>query len=373
MHKTVRGVYYGTALVVTGLSTVALADDNNAHIEGIVTGTYQAATKSHFGSQDIHSEGSGQFLVFGSLDMGPGSWNLEARGSTTPHDNGVSSFYGSNATVGETTNSHGDGRIAATQLFYELAAGPGQFRAGLLDPTALLDGNDVANDEYSQFLADSFVNNPTIGFPSFVLGGAYQGQASQNIDYKLFAGSDSGLEENGSSYHNVFAVGGHRGDHRKGAFTAAELDYHDNGYTAQAGAWYDTGRTDRLGSAHGGEHGYGFYALAGIPLGEGQLAGRAGIANDDAQAAANFLSLAYQLPVQFSNRDTLVGVAISRTGDSDHLAFHSDPIYQVEAYWRVNVAGSLYFSPDVQYVNNAGFDSNRDGVLIGGARIGLEF
>lgn len=298
--------------------------------------------------------------------MGPGTWNLEVRGSTTPRSNGVSGFYGSNASVGETTNDDGDGRIAATQFFYELPVGPGQFRAGLLDPTALLDGNDVANDEYSQFLADSLVNNPTIGFPSFVLGGAYQGQATQHIDYKLFVGSDSGLQEDDASYHNVFAIDGHHRDgYRKGAFSAAELGYHANGYTAQAGVWYDTGKTGQLGRLNGDEHGYGVYTLAGVPLGIGQLEGRAGIANDDAQAAANFLSLAYQLPVQFSNRDTTLGVAVARTGDSDHLAFNSEPIYRAEAYWRVNVASSFYVSPDVQYVNNAGFDSNRDGVLIG--------
>lgn len=373
MQQTTGGACLGAALLMMGLSPVALADGNNASIEGIVMGTYQAASKSHVGGQDIDGEGNGELYLFGTLDMGPGTWNLEVRGSTTPRSNGVSSFYGSNASVGETTNDSGNGRIAATQFFYELAVGPGQLRAGLLDPTALLDGDDVANDEYTQFLADSFVNNPTIGFPSFVLGGAYQGQATKNIGYKLFVGSDSGLQEDDASYHNVFAIGGHRDGYRKGAFTSAELNFHANGYTAQAGAWYDTGRTDQLGRLNGDEHGYGIYALAGIPLGTGRLAARAGIANDDAQAAANFLSLAYQLPVQFSDRDTTLGVAIARTGDSDHLAFNSEPIYQLEAYWRINVAGPLYVSPDVQYVNNAGFDSDRDGVLIGGARVGVEF
>src|SRR5699024_4411396 len=121
-----------------------------------------------------------------------------------------------NALAGETLDSNGDGRIAVTQLFYELPVGPGQFRAGLLDPAAVLDTNDVANNEYAQFMADAFVNNLSIGMPSFVLGAAYQGDINRNLGYKLFVSSDSGLEaEDDPTYSNVFSLRGDRGDYRK--------------------------------------------------------------------------------------------------------------------------------------------------------------
>ncbi|HET7315087.1 carbohydrate porin [Salinisphaera sp.] len=376
MRTKTCGGLAGAALLAAGIAGPAAAADadDNAYLEGIVIGTYQATGESHIDGQKIDDEANGELYLFGALDMGPGAWNLEVRAATTPADHGVSSFYGSNASVGETTDGDGDGRIAVTQLFYELPMGLGDLRAGLLDPTAVLDGNDVANTEYTQFLAGAFVNNPTIGFPSFVLGGAYQGNTPGHLGYKLFVGSDSGLQaEDDPTYHNVFAVGGHRGGYRKGVFTGAELDWHADGYTAQAGVWYDTGEVAPLGRTDGGENGYGLYALAGTPLAAGRLEGRAGIANEDAQAAANFLSLAYELPLRFANRDTTLGVAVARTGDSGRLAFDSDPIYRAEAYWRINVAGSFYVSPDLQYINNAGFEAGRDDVLIGGTRVGYEF
>lgn len=365
-----------SALVTLGLitfsacATAASGDDNNASLHGVVLGTYQLASESDVNGQDVDDEGNGQLYLLGTLDMGPGTWHLELRGSTTPADNGISSFYGSNASVGETVNSDGEGRIAVTQLFYQMPVGPGRIRAGLLDPTAVLDGNTVANDEYTQFLAGRFVNNPTIGFPSFVLGAAYQGHATKHIGYKLFAGSDSGLQaENDPTYDNVFDIT--EGD--KGAFTAAELNWHANGYMLKGGVWYDTGEVSVFDSS-GSEHGYGIYALAGAPLGEGHLLGRAGIANEDAQLAANFVSLAYQRPLMLGQRDTVLGIAVARTGPSDAIdAFDSAPIYQAEAYWRIHVTGPFYFSPDIQYITNAGFREDRDGAVIGGARATVTF
>lgn len=369
------GVLAGSLLTLWGSPGTALADQtNNASLEGIVVGTYQAASRSHVDGQDVHNEANGELYLMGTLDMGPGTWHMEVRGSTTPRDNGVTTFYGSNALVGETLNSSGDGRISATQLFYELPLGAGDFRVGLLDPTSLLDGNDIANDEYTQFMADAFVNNPAISFPSFVLGGAYVGQATKHIGYQLFVGSDSGLEDDDDpSYSNVFEVTGHRDGYDKGAFTAGELDWQAGGYSLQGGAWYDTGRVAAVGMDNGGERGYGVYGLAGAQLGAGRIEGRAAIANKDAQAAANFLSLAYQRPFQLSGHDTTLGVAISRTGDSSRLAYRSDPIYQAEVYWRIHAFGPLYVSPDLQYIDNADFEADNDGVVIGGARVSMAF
>ncbi|WP_318269500.1 hypothetical protein [Salinisphaera orenii] len=254
-----------SVLTIVSMSAGAVGDsDNNASIHGIINGTYQAATESSADGEDVNGDPSATFYLMGTLDMGPGAWHLEARGATSPADNGVAQHYASNALVGETLDSDGDGRIAATQFFYELPAGSGKFRAGLLDPTALLDANSVAGDEYTQFLADSFVNNPSIAFPSFVLGGAYQGRVNNRVSYKLFLGSDSGLEdERDPTYGNVFDLDGDRGRYDKGAFTTAELDWHANGYALKGGLWYDTGDVARLGRMNSTENGYGVYAAGG--------------------------------------------------------------------------------------------------------------
>ncbi len=369
MTKTTASAYLAVALLTTTMSNHVMAEDNARLEEVIIIGTYQAASRSH-----TRGEGNGELYLLGALDMGPGTWHLEVRGSTTPRNGGVTSVYNSNATVGETVNSNGDGRIAATQLYYELPAGPGKFRAGLLDPTALLDAGEVANDEYTQFLSDAFVNNPSIGFPSYVLGAAYKADLTEYLDYHLFVGSDSGLQDDDDpTYHNVFSVGGHRQGHHKGVFTSGEMRWHANGYSLMGGVWYDTGQVDRLGHSHGSANGYGFYALVNTPVGPGLLAGRAAIANKKTQEASNFLSLSYQLPLQLAEHKTTLGVAVGRTGESSRLAFNSDPIYQAEAYWRINVIGPLHVSPDIQYIDNAGFHADRHGTVVGGLRAGIEF
>lgn len=43
-------------------------------------------------------------------------------------------------------------------------------RLGKIDPTAIYDANEVANDQTTQFLADVFVNNSSIAFPSYTPG-----------------------------------------------------------------------------------------------------------------------------------------------------------------------------------------------------------
>ncbi len=350
----------------------AFAGDDGLHVEGVAIAVYQKADHSRVDGTDIHGEGAGQLYLFGTLASGPGTWNIEVRGGTTPRANGVSGFYGSNGLVGETLDADGDGRIAVTQWFYEAPMGAGKLRTGLLDPTALFDGNPVANDEYTQFLADAFINNPSIGFPSYVLGASYQGTMGDHVQYELFAGSDTGLEEGRHSYADVLHVGGRRDGHRKGAFTMAELDWRSGGYLLGFGAWFDSGRVDRI-SSNGTTNRHGLFLLAGTQLGAGHLQASAGIANDRAQATANFVSLAYQLPLRFPERHSTFSVAVARTGASSHLPFDSRPVYQAEAYWRIPLADSFYVTPDIQYLRNPGFRPDRGGAWIGALRVGVVF
>lgn len=371
MNKNITGL--GAALLV-GLSGTAIAaqNSNNAHIEGILSGSWQGASESSIAGQHINDEGNGQLYLYGGMDMGPGSWNMEVRGGTTPRTNGVSSFYGSNALVGETTDENGNGRLAVTQLFYQLPTPNGHLSMGLLDITAAFDNNTVANTEYEQFMAGAFVNNPTIAFPSFVLGAEYQGHVTDQLDLHLFAGSDSGLEDGDHSYHGVFNIDGKRDGYRKGAFTSAELDWQNpNGQALKGGIWYDTGDSAELDGTGSG-NGYGLFALAETPLGHGTLQGRVGLANDKVVEAANFLSVAYQLPIKLTQRDSTLGLAVARTGASSKLSV-DDPVYQAEAYWRINLAGTLYVSPDLQYIVNPNFDASMDNVWVAGVRAGLSF
>lgn len=339
-----------------------------ADIEGILIGTVQMASDSHVKGQDVEPEGSGQFYLFGTLPMGEGAWNLELRAGTTPRDRGVTSFYGEvNDTVGETLNSDGDGRIAATQLFYAVSVGSGELSLGLLDATSLLDANEIADDEYTQFLGTSFVNNPSIEYPSFALGLNYRAPISDNLGYQVFVSSTGGLEdENDPTYNNTVNVG----EDGKGVFAGGELLVNVGDVYGSFGGWYNGADHSQLNNpAADNKDNYGGYVSGGGPLGPGQWVVWGGVANDKVSPVANFMAAAYAVDIQ----RTTLGVGLSRIGDSDHLPGKTDAIVQAEIYLRINVYQNFYVTPDLQYVNNSGFDPSLDGVVVGGLRAGLEF
>lgn len=373
MHKAKRWACLGTVLLIADCSN-ALAEESGASMEGVMVGAYQTSSTSRVHGHKVKDEFSGGLFLEGEMVMGPGQWRLQVRGSTSPRHRGITHYYETNETVGETLDSSDHGRVAVTELAYELPAGPGKLRMGFLDQEDYVDDVEVVNDEYTQFMADAFATNTTIGVPDYALGIAYEARLLDDASYKLLVGSDSGLEAEGrSNYHNVFSIAGHRDGHRKGAFIAGELGWHHKDYWMHGGIWYDTGRTDQLRYPYNNENAFGLYGVVGARVGAGRIELRGGIANQAAQAEANLITLAYQLPFKLSNHDTTLGLAVGRTGDSDKLSYHSKPTYQAEAYWRLNVAGSFYVSPDIQFVKNSDFDPSRSDAVIGGVRVGVEF
>jgi len=60
-----------------------------------------------------------------------------------------------------------DNSLCVAEAWHEhyFSAVPAALRAGKIDPTALIDNNDYANDECSQFLGRMFRNSPVIEFP----------------------------------------------------------------------------------------------------------------------------------------------------------------------------------------------------------------
>lgn len=96
-----------------------------------------------------------------------------------------------NGDAGSALNGNGDGRLQISELRYALPVRDfGTLSFGLLDPTAFLDttshanptaGPDfsgIANDETTQFLGNSFVNNPVVEFPDYTLGAAIPPKAT---------------------------------------------------------------------------------------------------------------------------------------------------------------------------------------------------
>lgn len=341
---------------------------STARIEGIAVGTYQSTSQDRVGGSKVNDEANGQIFLFGEMDMGPGTWGMEVRGGTTPHDDGVTSFYGEvNDTVGETLNSDGKGRFAVTQLYYSLPVAGGDLSMGLLDASGLLDVNQIADDEYTQFMGSPFVNNPSVEYPDFALGANYHVDFNDTFGYQVFVSSTGGLEdEDDPTYGNVFDVG----ESGKGVFVANELLWETDYIYGSLGAWYNgSDHTEFASPSRTDKANYGAYTSAGGDIASGQWVAWGGIANDKVSAASDFLGLAYSQPLG----DMTLGMAVSRTGDSDDLPGRSAAIKQAELYLRIPVANSFYVTPDVQYVDNSGFDPDRDGALVAGLRAGLEF
>lgn len=354
--------------LMAGIGNAALADE--ASVGGIIIATYQrAATRSATGG--AHPEGNLQLELHGAAPFADGKWHFEARGGTTPRSHGVSAAYASNATVGETLNGNGKGRLAITQLYYERGAGRGHWRAGLLDPAAELDSGHIATDEYTEFMADAFVHNPTIGFPTFALGASYTAGGARRMGYSFFLGSDSGLEDGPHTYGNVLALHRGRDGARRGAFAAAEFNRAYRGYTLRLGGWFDSGRAT-VGTGQRGMR-YGAYFVGEVDVGSGRLQARAGSAHPRARATAGFMSLAFQQPLRVARRDATLGIALARSRATAHARPSRASNVQLEAYLRLHLGRGFYLTPDVQYLTHADLDQAFGHAVIAGIRAGFEF
>lgn len=346
----------------------AQENTHNASVGGIVIGTYQISNQSRVNGADVDGEGNAQLFLHGDLDVGPGTFHMEVRGGTTPRSTGVTATFGeANASIGETLDQNGDGRFSVTQLFYELDFGRPFVAVGLLDSTAILDGNDVADDEYSQFLGSSFVDDPTIEFPSFALAGAFGLHLSDAFTLLTYISSTNGLDEAADpTYSNVF----HPGRRDKGVFVAQELNWGMAGLNGNLGLWTNTDDHPALNGTTSNKDNYGAYLSVQGSLGAAQWNAWLSGARESVSAARNFIGGAISYPLK---PDVTVGAALSRTGVSHDLPGPRSSTVQAELYARIRVVKSIYVSPDIQYLDNSGFDPSTGDTVLVGLRVGAEF
>lgn len=330
-------------------------------------GTYQVTNRSEVDGAEVRGEGNGQALLEIDLPLRASGWHMEIRGGTTPRSHGVTATFGeANATVGETLDQDGDGRLAVTQLFYRAEVWRGTLSAGLLDPTAFLDTNEVANSEYTQFLGTSFVNDPGIDFPSFALAATYANQVTERLGYRLFVSSSSGLQDpSDPTYRNVFSPL----EDGKGVFAAAELAWQGIGWQGHVGMWGNTSDHPKLDDPLQNAASYGVYANIEGALLAGQWHVRLGMTPDQVSPAAHFGSVAMSYPIG----RVRLGIGISRSGVSSHQPHPRASIVQAELYARFRLAEHLFVSPDIQYLDHSGFNPRHGHVWIGGLRVSAEF
>lgn len=112
--------------------------------------------------------------------------SMEAGNGDGLEGNEIVSYWGVNA------DATGDATLDVIEAWYEhmFMNDMVTFTIGKLDPTNYFDGNEVANDETTQFLADGFVNDITIEFPENGPGIRLTVSPVEIIDVSLGAQSD---------------------------------------------------------------------------------------------------------------------------------------------------------------------------------------
>ena len=324
----------------------------NAKVEGGMTFTAQTSDDSR-----VDDEAFASFDLVTTIPTRGGEWTIYLEGNTTPQSDHVSTLISeSNGDVGSATNRDGDGRIQLSEIHYTTDVGPGSLTVGLVDASGFLDGSDVANDETSQFLGGTFVNNPTIGFPDYTLGFAYHIDNKNGPDYTFFLGSSHGLGDNSKkSYSQLVNVGDDiDATHEKGVFAAAEIGLPIAGTSVRAGIWTNTSDQDRH-DGNGTDENYGIYGVVDGSAGKVKWNMRLGWANEDVSSAESFISFAGEMPVA----GMTLGAAIGHVKQSDPAqTATTDDTTHAEIYLRHDYSDSFSITPSIQFIENSGFDSS---------------
>jgi len=366
-YRRVRLTHPIWLALLLGLPAAAWAGDGPT-FKGLIIGTYQTAFDSSIAGRPIEAEGSGALDLVGSLPALGGSVQLEIRGATTPERDGVVSVLPEvNASVGETLDNNDQGRIVVWQAFYQHDAGPGSLAAGLIDPSAWLDGNDVANDEFTQFLGASFVNDLTIDLPSATLGAAYTAGLGNGWGLTALTANATGIEPD---YEEAFRLG-RQGN---GLFAALELQWAGSDVMSNLGAWVNTRTHDTDGDGIDDQRlkaasGRGLYSNLSGPLGRGRWNLRLGWADAAVQPAAGFVALAYAYPIG----RTVLGIGGAHTFASYKIPAPHQDMDQAEVYARIPLGRGFTVSPDLQYIAHSDFAPAQGGSWVAGVRVGWTF
>jgi len=160
------------------------------HLEGDLTTIVQGSTGYAPGdkvdaniSMDLELTADfkkcGQFFVHFDFGQGDGLNDILGWG-----DNGLMAGTGPNADL-----EYENDNVHVVEAYYQNTLGPLTFTIGKYDPVAFFDTNNLANDETSQFLADMFVNNPTIQFGGdenwFGPGAVFSLELPQNLSFNV--------------------------------------------------------------------------------------------------------------------------------------------------------------------------------------------
>ena len=373
MHKTRhssrrRGWGVVRAIVVTaaccpGMSAVAAED---IVWEGGLTAVYQDTD-----DRRVSSEATLSADLTATWRAGRGAWFVYVEASTSTSSSGISAFYPTaNADAGSVLTQDGNAGIQISELNYtfELPANR-SLVIGLIDSSAWLDRGRIANDENQHFLNGSFVNNATIEFPDYTVGGVFR-RAGYQFSPELvlvFASSDGIADLADRSYQDLLEV---TSDER-GVFAGAGASWLFERWSWRAGAWLRTDDHDVGPTATDTGMNYGAYGVIGWQHESNAFNLRMGLANPDVSIADRFIAVAYERQTRYG----LFGVGVAKTAIADDFREAGrDDAYDAEAFFRIPVFGqSAHLTPSVQYIKNPGFDASSSTASESAVIVGLRF
>jgi len=279
-----------------------------------------------------------------------GIWNMHIEANTTPANDSVASrIESSNSDANTAISSKGNGRLQLSELSYQFKAlGELNITLGLINSGGFLDTSNIANDENSQFLNSTLVNNPIIDFPDYAIAAVTQYQG--DWDWTVLISSTHGIADNPNrDYSELFEVGADD----KGLFMALETDIKTlliGNTQLKIGGWLHSGEHQLLTNSNDTDNNnYGFYTTLSYQHKQHQLELRASVTNHKVSAAHSFISIAHQYDW---NNQLYSGLGFSQTNYSKHALVNAENTKILEAYLAYKIAKGMTITPSVQWIEN---------------------
>ncbi len=272
----------------------------------------------------------------------------------------------------------GDSNLGVVEGWYEQYMGPLTFRFGKLDPTYLIDNNNYANDEASQFLARIFRNNPVVAFADNGAGLRLAVSPNELIDIESLVMDGNGDWED--MFEDTFYAG--QINIKPNLFDRpGNYRFYGWGSDREHTKWDDAAQTKE------GNYGFGLSFDQEIADGLGLFA-RYGWQNPEVFLNGEDISLeqSYSVGMQLAGSewdrdDDVFGLAFGGVMPSDdykktNSALKADTEHHLEAYYNYKVNDHLSISPDIQIIWNpyGGDATNGDKtIVVGGIRSQIDF
>ena len=285
-------------------------------------------------------------------------------------------------------NPEDDGEFRLLEAYYTRSFLNGKLKLviGKTEPFIMIDDNEYANDETTQFVGKPFVNNPILDpedtFAPMVgltlspldrleISAVVQSNDSAGITYS----GGEWVQKEKSIYDDVFDQ----------PFYAVQLKYSPefNGLKGNYRIyfWNDSADHIKIGEPvnnpsvkpstdDGWGVGVSFDQQVAKNIG---LFFRAAYGNDDVYEVEKFVSVGASVNGLFPSRpnDTL-GIGFAALIPNDKLQ-NDDTEYHFESYYRVTVSENFFITPDFQHVVNPHGNSNNDNIWAGMVRAEFSF